>query len=185
MKHTHHWQERLDKDFGSSWQSAVLAKGTSKTYRSQTSLGRPSRPEFDIELRTPFPTPSNVIKGAVHSPTEPVWLSSKYFSGSEELSFSIQFTAPSKSDAFDKSGLEADSAFPAPEELMWDKATFAGSRGPINVLFLKDSSNNVFIIVVATEANQEILDSNHVDFNDKRKRSTEDLLLFPLLIFVA
>jgi hypothetical protein len=68
---------------------------------------------------------------------------------------------------------------------MWDKATFAGSRGPINVLFLEDSSNNVFIIVVTTEANQEILVSNHVDFNDKRKSPTEDLLLFPLLIFVA
>jgi hypothetical protein len=92
---------------------------------------------------------------------------------------------PSKSDAFDKPGLEAASAFPAPGELMWEKVTFAGSRGPINVLFLEDSSNNIFIIVVATEANQEILYSNHVDFNDKRKRPMEDLLLFPLLIFVA
>ena len=160
-------------------------KDTSKTYRSQTSLVRPSRPESDTERRTPFPTPSNGIKGAVHSPTEPAWLSSKYFSGSEELSFSIQFTAPSKSDAFDKPGVEADSAFPAPEELMWEKATFAGSRGAIDVLFLEDSSNYSFIIVVATEANQEILDSNQEDFNDKRKRPGEDLLLFPLLIFVA
>jgi hypothetical protein len=81
--------------------------------------------------------------------------------------------------------VEADSAFPAPEELMWEKATFAGSRGAIDVLFLEDSSNNDFIIVVAREANQEILNSNRVDFNDKRKRPTEDLSLFPLLIFVS
>jgi len=81
--------------------------------------------------------------------------------------------------------VEADSAFPAPEELMREKATFAGSRGAIDVLFLEDSSNYSFIIVVATEANQEILDSNQIDFNDKRKRPGEDLLLFPLLIFVA
>lgn len=81
--------------------------------------------------------------------------------------------------------MDADSEFPASDELMWDKATYAGSRGLIHVLFLEDSSNNNLIIAVSTAANQEIPVSNRVDFNDKSKTPTGDLLLFTLLIFAA